>query len=280
MGTAGLMRDVNYPPLQFALFRISFGVFLATHFAWLLPYADEIYGLTGMFPPSLASRFPNLLFHVPAAPLVGALVLLSLLFCLGIQRRAAAIALWYGWACLTNRNPLLSIPSEGIVGWMLLASALIPTGEPWALLRRPRPSWRMPTLLHGGAWLVVGLGYSVSGYDKLGSWSWVEGDALRLVLESPMVSAPLLAEALLALPDLLLRLGTWLVLMMELLSLPLSIFAATRKWIWLLMLLMQLAIRVLLDLHTVTDPFLLAHLLLLPVHSGKRLRSSLGCVVS
>jgi hypothetical protein len=50
---------------QFALFRVALGLFLATHFFWLAPFAGEIYGPTGMYASVIRSPFPNALSLVP-----------------------------------------------------------------------------------------------------------------------------------------------------------------------------------------------------------------------
>ena len=241
-------------------------MFLITHFGWLIPYADELYGAAGMFPEFFATSFPSVLplfdEHVGCAPFLGVLTFLSVCFTLGIFRRAAALLLWYGWACLINRMPYLYVPSDGAIGWLLLASALVPTGEPLRLFGKPNDSWQLSPTLYYGAWLVFGVGYSLSGLDKLESPSWLSGDALQIVLTSAMARDWLLTDLILSVPETFLAYFTWFVLALEILFLPLALFSPTRKWIWLLMLGFHIGIRLTLHLHTVTDPFLVAHLFL------------------
>ena len=53
------------------------------------------------------------------------------------------------------------------MGWLLLANALVPIGEPLCWQKRIPPG-RCLRLFYG-AWLITGLAYCVSGIDKLGS---------------------------------------------------------------------------------------------------------------
>ena len=114
---------------QYSLFRASFGVYLLAHFGLLLPWSSEVFSSRGMLPEASASPlypfFPNLLFvlDAPAAVvvlLVAGLVL-SALFALGMRDRLAALGLWYVWACLFTRNPLIQNPGLPYIGWLLLA---------------------------------------------------------------------------------------------------------------------------------------------------------------
>ena len=53
-------------------------------------------------------------------------VLLSVLFLLGRFDRVCVPLLWYLWACLYPRDPLIGNPSLPFIGWRLLAYLLIP----------------------------------------------------------------------------------------------------------------------------------------------------------
>ena len=96
-------RIAEISPYQFALFRIALGLYLALHFAHLVPYGAELFSREGIFPdPGLNFTFgilPNPLEHWDSPALViGMLVVLtvlSLLFAAGIARRPVAIVLWY-----------------------------------------------------------------------------------------------------------------------------------------------------------------------------------------
>ena len=85
---------------------------------------------------------------------------------------------------------LLAVPADGrralAVGWLLLAHAAMPADRP------------MPPAMHAAAWIVMAVGYSYSGCTKLGSQSWLDGTALRHVLENPLARPGALRDALLA----------------------------------------------------------------------------------
>ncbi|HEX5036748.1 MAG TPA: HTTM domain-containing protein [bacterium] len=250
---------------RFAAFRILFGAYLFVWFAGVLPYAPEIYGPGGLMGPHFLTPFPNLLKLLPSESglkiFFGVSAALAILYALGCGRRLAALALWYAWACLINRLAFLEIPSQGYVGWLLLASTLIPGGEPWAVGRK-NPRWEMPKILFVGAWIVVALSYSVSGIPKWQSPSWRSGDALRLILENPVARPGVFRDLALAMPPVVLKAATWISLGLELFFAPLCLFRLTRKWAWTLMVLLHVAALALFNITSVTMAMLLVHLFL------------------
>jgi hypothetical protein len=152
------------------------------------------------------------------------------------------------------------VPSDGYVGWLLLAMAVAPPGEHL----RPAPNapvWRLPIALHVGAWAVLALGYLVSGIDKLSSPSWVDGTALRLTMESPIAREWWGADALLALPDAAWALATWTVLGLELAFAPLCFLRTTRALAWTALATMHVLLLGLLDIAEVSAAMLIFHLL-------------------
>ena len=104
---------------QFAIFRMVFGTYLAVHFAQLAPHAAELFSTEGMIPDAKLNFthgiLPNPLEHwdTPAfaTGFVIALSVLSLAYAAGWWRRVCAVLLWFGWACLFNRNNLITNPS-------------------------------------------------------------------------------------------------------------------------------------------------------------------------
>jgi len=252
---------------HFAALRLALGVYLLTHFALLVPYAGELFGPAGMLPnaASLPSSglFPNLLAgstpNLARAVLV-ALTLVAALFSAGVYRRACAVLLWFGWATLFNRNPFINNPSIPYVGWLLLACAIVPNEQPWRLpVPRARRPWLPPRLLGPSAWLLLGLGYTLSGIHKLGSPSWLEGTALRHVLELPLARDTQLRTALLALPDAVFSGLSWAALLAELSALPLFSSSRLRPYAWCTLVAMQLGILCLLDFADLTLGMLLFH---------------------
>lgn len=216
----------------------------------------------------LARLFPNVLvlFDAPwqVAALLGAAAAASLLFAIGLLDRSAAIFLWYVWACLLGRNPLISNPGLPYVGWLLLAHALLPPSPygSWGARGRSDPGggWFMPQPIWRAAWILMALGYSYSGFTKLGSRSWVDGTAIHYVLENPLARPGILRDLLVSLPDPLLRLATWSMLGLELLFLPLALFRRARPLLWSALLAMHLVLMVLIDFTDLSLGMIILHL--------------------
>lgn len=259
------------PPVQFALFRIVFGFYLLQHFVLLLPWGGELFSAAGVLPrPEVNAThglWPN-----PLATTWGgspafvtfflvALCGLSLLFLLGVFRRPAALLLWFGWACLFNRNNLISNPSLPYVGLILLACVLVPEGEPLRFSRRASaPSdWFFPAWLFHGVWFLMAAGYTFSGLVKLGSPSWIDGTAFRHLIDNPLARPGAIRDLYLGFPDWLLALHTWAVLALEILFLPLALWKSGRWAAWSLMLAMHLGIIVMVDFADLSFGMVMLH---------------------
>jgi len=257
---------------QYSLVRVIFGVYLLVHFLQLVPWAGELFSHRGALPNGAASPllslFPNLLALWDAPAFATALVViaagLSVLFALGLYDRAAAVALWYLWACFHGRMPLISNPSLPYVGWLLLAHAGLPAAPYGALAARgrtdPGNNWRMPEGIFLAAWMVMAVGYTYSGVTKLVSPSWVDGTALARVLDNPLARPGALRAAVLALPDGVLRLSTWGTLGLELGFAPLALVPRLRPWLWGLMLMLHVSLMLLIDFADLSLGMLLLHL--------------------
>ncbi len=263
-----LQQVKDIPAYWFASIRIVLGIYLALHFIHLVPYGAEVFGSEGLLPDARANfthgLLPNPLEYTGtpwiAPAFLFALSLLSILFACGVWRRPTAILLWYGWACLFNRNNLISNPSLPYIGLLLLLCAVIPTGEGWCVLqKKENDKWFFPAWAYYTAWILMAVGYSFSGLDKIiESPSWRDGTALSHVLHLPLARPGMLREGLLSLPEVFLKGATWGVLALEILFLPLSLNRKTRPWVWGAMVAMHLCI---LSLMAFTD--LVAGMLLL-----------------
>lgn len=217
---------------QFRVFRVLFGTYLVIHFAMLVPYANELFGASGILgDPALNPAhglFPNPLdFALPAPWLTATMVFLTLvsaLFLLDVARPAAALVLWFGWTALFHRNNLIANPSIPYIGLLLVLCALVPTG---------RASWAMPVWIPRCAWILLAVGYTFSGITKLGSPSWIDGSAIPRLLDNPLARPGMFRDAMLALPDLVLKLFTWGTLALEILFAPLVLSRRLRPWLWL-----------------------------------------------
>jgi len=229
---------------SFSVVRALFGIYLAWHFACLIPFGEEVLSSAGVFPDAslspLTRVFPNIL-AVWDSPLgvtcvLSAAVVLSLMVALGARRRLAALVLWYVWACVLGRNPLIINPGIPYVGWMLLMMALMPSGERGSLDARrlgaeASTSWRFAPIMFGVAWAVLAIGYTYSGVMTLGSPSWVDGTALWHVLESPIARDVPWRAWLVSCPGAL-KVLTWGTLALEIAAAPLALTHRTRAWSW------------------------------------------------
>lgn len=268
---------------QFALFRVVFGGYLVVHFAHVLPWAGELFSREGLLPDARLNfthgYLPDPLEHFQSAAFatsfVAALTGLSVLFTLGVARRTCALLLWYGWACLFNRNNLISNPGIPYVGLLLLLCALVPAGEPLAWRGRRDAAWRMPAAIFWGAWMLLVAGYTYSGAWKLLSPSWLDGSALHHLLTNPLARPGAFRDLMLSLPDGALRGLTWAALAGELLALPLSFTRRGRCAAWLAMLAMHLGILLVVDFADLTLGMVMIHLFTfdpewLPARRGSR----------
>jgi predicted DCC family thiol-disulfide oxidoreductase YuxK len=277
---------VSWTGGQYSLFRAAFALYLFVHFLHLVPYAGELFSNQGVIAEAsdspLIGLFPNVLaFATPA--LAAAFVLfgaaLAIPFGIGFHDRIAAVLLWYVWACLLGRAPLIANPGIPYVGWMLLAHAFIP-GAPYGSWRArgrldPGGDWRMPPLIFAAAWFLMAAGYSFSGVTKLVSPSWIDGTALLRVLESPLARPTFLREMMLSLPQVVLQLLAWSLLTFEVLFLPLALIRKLRPLLWCGMLAMHFGILAFVAFADLTLGMVMLHLFtfspawVTPLHAGK-----------
>ena len=253
---------------QFAWFRVIFGGYLTIHFAQLIPYASELFSAAGALPDPRANPIygilPNALAHwnTPqfATAFVTAMTVLSVLFAMGIARHAAAALLWYGWACMFNRNVLISNPSIPYVGLLLVLVLLVPAREPLRFgSRQPEAEFYMPAAVFWVAWALMAAGYTFSGIAKLASPSWLDGSALLHVLSGPLARDTPLTAFIVGQPTIL-AWTTWGTLLLEVLFVPLAILPRTRLFAWSSMVALHLAIVVFIDFADLSAGMLMVHL--------------------
>lgn len=243
------------------LFRIVFGLYLIWHFALLLPYGVELFSDAGILSnPQLnltAPLFPRAVLGFDSPMIVtivlAFLTLLSIGFTLGIKRRLCALILWAGWMWLFNRNNLIINPSIPYVGLMLVFCSLIPEKELGS-------KWVFPSIIYSSAWFLMAAGYSYSGYWKLLSPSWQDGTALLHLLNNPLARPGIIRDLLLSLPEIVLKLLTWGVLVAEVACLPLIFHQRTRLFAWISLVLLHIGILFVVDFADLTLGMLLIHL--------------------
>ncbi len=261
-----LDRSLPVSARQFGIFRIVLGAYLAVHFAQLLPYANELFGATGILENPDHNLIPKLLPNPMwdgaawVAPLcIGIGVLSGIGIAIGQARALWCVLAWLVWGWLFARNNLIANPGLPYVGLLILLTAIIPRGEAFVPGRRPSDQWRFPALAWHAVWILLAAGYTFSGVLKLGSPSWIDGSALRDVMSNPL-ARPGTCDLFLALPEVVTNLMTWGVLGLEIAFLPLAIFRRTRFLAWLGMTMAHLGIIVLIDFADLSLGMLLAHL--------------------
>ena len=265
-------------PYQFAVFRVVFGLYLTVHFGQLFPYAGELFSGEGVIGDArlnpLYGLFPNPLAiwddPIIARLFLATAVVLSFAFTAGVFRRSTAILLWFLWACLFHRNNLISNPGIPYVGLLLILCALLPPGDRLSIasiFRRDAnghgDSWQFPALVYWTAWILLAAGYTFSGLVKLGSPSWVNGEAMTMLLENPLARNGIFRQMALELPSFVLKLLTWSALGLELIFLFASFSRLARMWTWTLMIGMHLGIVLVVDFADLTLGMLMIHLFVL-----------------
>jgi len=255
---------------QFLIFRVVFGFYLVYHFLSLLPWSAELFSYKGVLPQGAMSPlfrlFPNVFLLWDSPQFVQALQLaaagFSLLLTIGKYDRVMAVLVWYVWACLYGRNPLIGNPSLPFIGWLLLAYTLIPplsNRREMSSTSEDTAPWKMPGDIFAAAWILMALAYSYSGYCKLLSPSWMDGTALRHVLSNPLARDTALRASLLALPMWSLKAATWAALFLELSFAPLALLQRLRPFLWLAMVGLHLGLLVLVNFSDLTIGMLLLH---------------------
>ena len=276
---------------QFAWFRIVFGGYLAIHFAQLIPYAPEMFSAAGALPEPRANPIygilPNALAYwnnpTFATAFVAAMAMLAVVFATGFARHASAALLWYGWACMFNRNVLISNPSIPYIGLLLILVLLVPAREPLRLGSEdaPESEFYVPAAVFWAVWALMAAGYTFSGIAKLASPSWLDGSALLHVLSSPLARDTPLSSFMVTHP-LLLAWATWAVLLLEALFVPLAIHSRTRLFAWSSMVALHLAIVVFIDFADLSAGMLMVHLFTIdqrwvPERFARRRIASIPC---
>jgi predicted DCC family thiol-disulfide oxidoreductase YuxK len=244
-----------------------FGLYLTVHFMMLIPVASELWSSSGFISDVKFNLtygyFPNVLAMLDTSFLVTLFVmfmaLLSFFVWVGFYRRMASLLLWYGWACLFHQNNLILNPGLPMVGWLLLALAIIPKGEGWGV-EKENEDWMIPPILYWGAWVIVGVVYTISGLDKLMAPSWQDGSAITHLLNNPLARDYFVRDTLLSAPEIFRQILTWVTLGLEMSFGLLVIFSKTRMFAWFMIMAMHLGILMIVDFADLTLGVIMIHL--------------------
>ena len=256
---------------QYSVLRALFGATLLVHFIQLLVFGEELPSTAGPLADVTANPlhqlFPELFFVWDSPAAVATLIAFgaaaSFALLIGCRDRIASLVLWYVWACLFVRTPLIAHPSLPIVGLLLLVHAALPARPfgSWDARGRldPDSGWRMPSGIYTTAWIVMALGYSYSGATKLLSPSWIDGSALAYILDNSIIRPAFLQETLSSMPSPLIRIAAWGVLTVELLFAPLALSRRVRPWLWLTLLGMHIGLMSLVEFSDLSMGMVLLH---------------------
>lgn len=257
-----------FPSNMIRVFRIILGVYLTFHLLELVPWAEELFGNKMPYDPitnPLYGIFPNLLNLVNATAFLSILTLLAMCLTIEFYPRICAPLLWYGWAAMFNRNPLISNPGLPYVGWLLLGLIFVEERNDAQLsyYKHPWTKWLFRYKIHNrvywSAWILLALGYTASGLHKLKvSPSWIDGTALEHVLNSPLARDNFLRDYLVQCPTFL-KYSTWFSLFLEISFLPLGTFYYTRPIYWLMYMGFHLGILCLINFSDLTWGVMMVH---------------------
>lgn len=203
-----------------SLFRISFSIYLATHFFLSVhPWYDDFYGDNGILPLAalaghdnngLAVVVPLLGFFDPLRiPLAFPVLYVTSLFCfaVGFHTRLANASAFVLNAYLYWRNPYVLSGAEDLAHLMLLWCLFLPMNRHWSVdsaLDSQPPDRSFPAIAFIAIRFQIVSLYFVSALFKLEGAPWRSGEAIIWVLSDTAYSqTPAAAFLLHQLPGLL-----------------------------------------------------------------------------
>ena len=248
------------------------GAYLTFHFCSLISYAEELFGNQMPFDPTLSPTyhiFPNILSHVNARPFIIFLSFVSLLFTFGIGHCLCPLILWYGWAALLNRNVLIHNPGIPYIGWILFACAILSITTSNSSYQKNNNYFKrmfssdMEKNISQNilimAWILMGLGYTISGLHKLQCPSWIDGTALIHILNGPIARDNFIRDFMISLPPIFLKISAWGSLGLEILFLPLGMFYHTRFPFWIAYMVFHIGVLLMINFTDLTLGVMMIH---------------------
>lgn len=118
----------------------------------------------------------------------------------------------------------------------------------------------MPIMVTGVTWTLLACGYTFSGLDKLSSPSWINGEAVGLLLDNPLAREGFLRDLMLEAPPAALKLLTWGALGAEIFFLPLCFWRGGRLVAWTALLLLHFGIMLTLSFADLSLGMIMVHL--------------------
>lgn len=256
--------------------RAVVGGFLACRFATWLPVAEDLFGRTGTVPSAADNPFAlpgvgpllDAVFGVPIV-VIALMMVLSLVHASGRWSRASALLLFVGMVLCFHRNQLTLNPSMPLLAFWLMSHAVMPPEPRHERRAGSDPDAAFWSRYRDVTWWVVGLAYTYSGLTKLASPSWRSGDAGLLILQSPLGRDHALVGWLERAPTLV-QAGTYAMLTVELLMLPLALSRRARPYAFSALVALHLSLLATVNIADITLGMLAFHATQWPRRGGTR----------
>ena len=246
-----ITEDLGWTGGQYSLWRAALGAMFMGHFLWLWPARGQLAMLRDLedLPDNpLFMVFPNFLTWYPSPTIAGACLLLAVglsgLLAVGWGDKAAAVGVWYVWACCYVQQPNLLGSSWPFLGWLLLAHVCVPAAPfgSWAARGRvdPRGGWKMPPGVYAAAWVVMSATFAYQAWIR---WELFTNSPQVSLLNWPtqrlIRAGPLTALGEMFTPGVLnlLMCVTWGV---EASFALFALFRMVRPWLWTIAVALQL----------------------------------------
>jgi hypothetical protein len=242
--------------------RMLFGVAIVTFTIQAWPYLDEQYSRAGLqFVDGLKTKWwsQSAAVHLLNAASIG----LATMIAVGVVVPVAAALLWAITMVLLQQNGLSRSPEMSLVHLSLLLLVVVPhrlARWPW---QRPREGGLAP-MARVIAWAAFAVSYGSAGISKLvyDDSSWIDGSALGHVFNDSVFRRLWYGELFRDRFDVLLRLGTYASLVVEIGTPVLALFHRGRCIAWVTSMTMHLLALLFLNLTEVSVHMLVFHILL------------------
>ena len=254
------------------------GVYLLYYVIQTWPYRIELYGDLGVFKDHTLfpwlSYFPVWLLTFDQSStlslLFSAAAMSSSLLVARVAVRFQAFLLWAISCWLFNRNPFSDSPEYGFINWLLIGLMIVPhVGSRIDRCRRLRS-------IQIAGWVTLSLSYFYAAITKLtlGDSSWLNGDAVYLILTQDNSRRLWFGSFFESIPKLIFSPITFLILSLQLLGPILIGFRSTRLIWWISMTTMHIGALAVSNLNQLSLGMLLFHLFLFEERWLQKIRVS------
>ncbi len=254
---------VDYPATQFNLWRSLTALYVLVYTILLWPYAGLLYSSSGIS-KDYTSSFSLLSLDSSETVvyfLLSILIGSCFLLLIGKFSKATTIIILFILNSLYNKNPLSESPELFLIGWLLFATLFVTPPE-FFPKKKHTVIWQIPKNVLYSAWIVLGVAYCYSGYTKLLTPSWLNGEAMYKVLNGQLAFT--FTQALCEkLPSSFYLYSGFIVVLVELLAPLLFVKELTRKWSSYFYIFLHINILIFIDLTQVSLGMLLFHLFVL-----------------